>query len=755
MSIKPLPGARFAGRYRIENLLGRGGMGEVYRAFDEEVGDWVALKLLPHAEGEALERFRREVRLARRIAHPNVARMFDLGSFEVLRFLTMELVDGMDLRALLRSRGALPLGEAIGIARQIAEGLGAAHAAGVVHRDLKPGNVLVERSTGRVVVTDFGVARPAIAEESLTSGVVGTPAYMAPEQLSRAADRRSDLYALGIILFEMRAGSRPRWGADGEDDLLLRLTAAPPALPAAVSVPRAIADLIRRLLAADPRERPGAAADVLAVLSGAPGAEATVVLPAAAADTVAEPRSASRIRVCSLVVLPFAQRGDKENEIGETLAEELTDVLARVAGLHVVRGRASAGPDGGGPEVIGRALGVENVVSGTVQKRGNALRVSVRLTESSSGVQRWTEKFEGELDELFEFEERMAQRVAEALRLELSLTSHAQRISPRAVELYMSARRKLARTLIRGPEGALELLRQALAMEPGCRPIAALLATTCVRSCYLSPQESSRLLAEASRALGSVDDDDDLPEVWLAAGQLAAQSGDYVTTVRYLRRVLAAAQTNAEGQAYLGALQCQAGNPQEGLRRLELAASLSPEAILPYAEMLYVHALLDRPEEAKRCLQVLRDRAQLTGTRGIVFFHDLRYAAWIDDRQKIEELRPAAVFSLEQFPAYSVPIRVFLGDQDLAEVEAQMAALRNAIDNPRFLSWLDQLMVEALAYRTSLPLAFKFLSDAADRTLVDLLWLKNARLLDPLREMPGFSEIGRKVERRADALLDV
>ncbi len=200
-------------RYEVLSLLGVGGMGNVYQARDLELDELVAVKvLLPHVVGApgALERFRREVKLARRVTHANVARVFDLGEHGNDRVLTMELVDGESLGAKLRREGALPFQKVVSIARAVCAGVGAAHDAGVIHRDLKPDNVLLS-AEGRVVVTDFGIARAA-SEPGRTAGVFGTPAYMAPEQIDERSviDHRAEVYAVGELIYEMLCG-RPPW----------------------------------------------------------------------------------------------------------------------------------------------------------------------------------------------------------------------------------------------------------------------------------------------------------------------------------------------------------------------------------------------------------------------------------------------------------------------------------------------------------------------------------------------------------------
>jgi serine/threonine-protein kinase len=207
-----IPGTLLGGRYRIIGLLGRGGMGEVYRATDLTLGQSVALKLLPEAAAEdehLLERFHGEVRVARQVSHPNVCRVYDIGEAEGLPFISMEYVDGEDLSSLLRRVGRLPSDRALETARGICAGLAAAHGKGVIHRDLKPQNIMMNRR-GEIMIMDFGLA--ALTDQ--LSGMEarnGTPAYMSPEQLKGTdVTARSDIYALGLVLYELFTGARSR-----------------------------------------------------------------------------------------------------------------------------------------------------------------------------------------------------------------------------------------------------------------------------------------------------------------------------------------------------------------------------------------------------------------------------------------------------------------------------------------------------------------------------------------------------------------
>jgi serine/threonine-protein kinase len=256
-----------AGRYRVVAPLGKGGMGEVYRADDLTLGQPVALKFLPEplsADPDRLQRFRKEVALARRVSHPNCCRVYDLAESDGQPFLTMEFVDGEDLAGLFRRVGRLPEEKAVEVARQLCAALAAVHDQGLLHRDLKPANVMLD-GRGKVRLADFGLAAAAGEGGDARSG---TPAYMAPEQLAgQQASARSDLYALGLVLYELFTGRVAYAGTD---------RAAPPSKPSSHvnGLSPAVERTILRCLAADPTGRPASADEVLAALPGDPLADA-------------------------------------------------------------------------------------------------------------------------------------------------------------------------------------------------------------------------------------------------------------------------------------------------------------------------------------------------------------------------------------------------------------------------------------------------------------------------------------------------
>src|SRR5579883_694021 len=256
-----LPGTVLAGRYRIAGLLGRGGMGEVYRATDLTLGQAVALKFLPEAtarDERALVRFYNEVRMARQVTHPNVCRVYDIGQLDDVPYISMEYVDGEDLASLLRRIGRLPGDKAVETARKLCAGLAAAHEKGVLHRDLKPANVMID-GRGNVVIMDFGLA--GLSDQLQADVHSGTPAYMSPEQLAGTeVTQRSDIYALGLVLYELFTGRRAFEAASLMELMQMQERGAPPSITSvARDLDPTVEHVVLRCLERDPSRRPSSA----------------------------------------------------------------------------------------------------------------------------------------------------------------------------------------------------------------------------------------------------------------------------------------------------------------------------------------------------------------------------------------------------------------------------------------------------------------------------------------------------------------
>lgn len=336
-----VPGTVLAGRYRVIEFVGRGGMGEVIRAEDQALDQTVALKFLPPNladDSRALERVRTEVRMARLVSHPNVCRVHDLGTIHGRSFISMEYIDGEDLAALLRRVGRLAGNRALEIARELCAGLAAAHAAGVIHRDLKPANIMLDRQ-GRVRITDFGLA--LTGEESTTvAEVFGTPAYMAPEQLAgTGATVKSDLYALGLVLYELLTGHRV-FSATTMSELLRQrreTTIIPPA-QLVREIDPAVEATILHCLAMRPEQRPNSALEVLSALSGGDPLKAALAAgqtPSPSAVAAAPVRGVLKpwvawacVAVVLVAVVLFANHAWRSSVLGRIGSHYPPEVLA-------------------------------------------------------------------------------------------------------------------------------------------------------------------------------------------------------------------------------------------------------------------------------------------------------------------------------------------------------------------------------------------------------------------------------------------
>jgi TolB-like protein len=408
---------RTIGHYRVGAAIGAGGMGEVYRATDTRLDREVALKVLPPemaARSERLERFRREAKALAALDHPGIVTVYSVEEAEGLHFLTMQLVEGEPLERLI-PEGGLPAARLVAIASALAEAIATAHGRGIVHRDLKPANVMVT-GEGRVKVLDFGLARmdPAAADPRASSElatdvrtsegvVVGTMPYMSPEQLSgREVDARSDVFSLGVVLYEVACGQRPFQGSSSAELASAILRDAPPSLgEQRADLPGSLLRVIERCLSKEPAARFASAGELRDALAAASKPRSPATL-AALSDAAAADSGAARARDGFWVaVLPFKTLGgDPEIEaFADGLGEDITTGLSRFQHLHVVARESAlrhAGRALDGRET-GRALGARYAVQGTVRKAGTTLRISVQLVDTSTGTHLWADSYDRDL----------------------------------------------------------------------------------------------------------------------------------------------------------------------------------------------------------------------------------------------------------------------------------------------------------------------------------------------------------------------
>jgi eukaryotic-like serine/threonine-protein kinase len=429
-----------AGRYDVREVIGRGGMGTVYVARDPRHNRDVAIKVLDTSEAasDARARFLREIRVTAGLTHPGIVPVFDSGDAEGLLYYVMPVLRGETLRQRM-SRAALSPAEASSLIADVADALDLAHRHGIVHRDVKPENILFVE--GRPVLTDFGVAYVAEAEtKTQTGAMVGTLLYMSPEQLdSRSAvDARADVYALGCILYELLYGKPPH-AADTVPRFLVQRASQAVTIPTDRPTPPGIQSVLRRALERDPENRfPSAAAFATALrearvvpiattdrraLRWTTGAIVTIALLATGA-LFARRIGAPGADSISIAVLPFTNASPDRtlDYVGDGVSDELLAAIADISGVSALSRAAIDAARGSetDPLAVARKAGVAFVLTGTVRENGDAIRVSARLLDGRSGKERWSRALDGTLKDLFQMEEVIAQAVANELRVRVA-----------------------------------------------------------------------------------------------------------------------------------------------------------------------------------------------------------------------------------------------------------------------------------------------------------------------------------------------
>jgi serine/threonine-protein kinase len=823
----------FAGRYEIQSLLGRGGMGSVYLAYDRAVDELVALKTLDVQDDEeiAVERFRREVRLARRVTHRNAARTFDLGEHGSLRYLTMEYVDGQSLRAWM-TQGPDAIA-AIDVVLQIAAGLAAAHEAGVIHRDLKPSNIMLENAAGqgigRVVITDFGIARMSEDGRGQTGGLIGTPAYMAPEQVEgKPLDGRADVYALALIAVEMLTGKLPFTGDNAFALAMARLRVEVPELATrgGASIPASMLPVLERALQRDPARRfsdavafgqalahareqllaeppnresressesaasprdgikdssqaSGPAAQAHPTETTAPRPQtnpAPIVVPHAPAPTRSHPtetttdRTGLRVPAATmtpnpstpakaLAVLPFRYRGPAESEfVADALLDELTDLLSMTRGLKVSSSGATAKLTREGdrdPRTLGRTLGVDVVVDGSIQLSGQRLRISARLLDVGSGFQLWNERFDGQLEDVFDLQDKLGKRVAEALRVELEIFEHRGLADVEAIESYLRARQAKVRWRLWGPQGAVTHYRAALERAPGFKPAIAGLALACMRAWFRPDDEGSERdwHATAKAAVEhAMAEAPEFAETRIAAASWAVQGGFYRDASEHLRSALRIAPTCALAHEYLGRLQLEAAHPDRGVAHVQLAYELDPGLDWCLADLARHKALRGDYDGFDRLMRQLLEKTERHSASALLM--NMRIGAWLRDVSRIRVAYEQLVNESTDDSARAILTygTALLDPFDPEALDRHHAKVLATIHNGRFRTLMLQLFAEQTAFHRDHERAFRQLEAAAELVLVDLDWLDRCPLFDPLRQDPRFVELRAKVRARCEQI---
>ena len=655
--------------YTFDRELGGGGMSRVFVAMDRTLERQVVVKVLKHdaAAGVSFDRFRREIQLAAKLQHPHIVPLLASGEVAGTPYFTMPFIEGESLRARLARDGELPVSEALRVLRQVAAALSYAHRHGVVHRDIKPDNVML--SDEFALVTDFGVAKALSASSDSADAItasgltglglaIGTPAYMAPEQAvgDPNVDHRADIYSWGILAYELLTGRPPFSGMTAQATLAAQAVEKPvpieskrPALPPALSA------LIMRCLEKRPADRPQSAADLLqeldAITSGSISTQARLAplpstnrFPSAAIAAIAllvlapfaywlyERRSpssgANGGELSSVAVLPLVNvGGDTANDyFSDGMTDELANALGKLRGLRVAS-RTSAyafkGRTGVNVRDIGNALHVQAVLEGTVRRAGDRLRVSAQLTNVNDGLALWSDTYERQAKDVFQVQDDIARQIASALQLKLgaqaaatvSSSSHGTE-NLQAYDLYL---RGLYFWNARGEDNlrrSISYFGQATAADPNFgRAYAAMASAYALLPEYTDsppPNVLDLTKAAANRALAI---DSTLAQAHTALGLASLHAWDYETAKRQYQMAIASDPRYPTAHQWYGELLYHTGQIDPALAEIKRARELDPLAPIVTGAMGFGLYLARRYPD---CIRELRNGLELAPSLGLL-----------------------------------------------------------------------------------------------------------------------------------------
>jgi serine/threonine protein kinase/Tfp pilus assembly protein PilF len=614
------------GSYRIDAVLGVGGMGVVYLACDERLGRKVGLKLLPRTlvnDQAQLDRLKFEARTASALNHPNIVTVHEIGHVDSTHYIAIEFIEGITLRERI-NRGSLPPDEAIEIVTQVASAMCVAHRAGIVHRDIKPENIMI-RPDGYVKVLDFGIAKSGQGEAAgFTSpvwpttrrtrlgAILGTIRYMSPEQArGENVDARSDIWSLGAVLYEMLTGRAP---FDGESPNAVRtalLEHEPPTL-AETDLPPSLQKLLEKCLRKDPAERFQASEELLAALRASGGkraarkspvrralAIAALVLAGIAATLVLRGLTQKEDRIGkpnesphkSIAVLPFADLSSEKDQqyFSEGIAEEILNALAHVKDLKVAGRSSSFSFRGKDVDVrsIGAALGVAHVLEGSVRKQGEKVRITAQLIQVADGFHLWSQNYDGDLRDVFSLQERIARAITDQLQVVLKGEQRSQLVktatnSTEAYALYLQATAIFNRRDSARFRDAIAQLQEALRLDPNfARAHARLASLVSIARNYDIPLDEDQKNVVMREAHAATELDPTLAEPHAAIGQFLFTQRHFREARAAYERALELEPDDAAANLWLGSLLSSTGYAK--LAGTVLDRLLERDPILPNA----------------------------------------------------------------------------------------------------------------------------------------------------------------------------
>jgi serine/threonine protein kinase len=624
---------QIVGHYEIQEILGQGGMGVVYKARDVNLDRLVAIKFLqPHRylDEKEKERFILEAKAAAWLDHPNICTIYEINTAPTGElFIAMALYEGETLHSKLAG-GPLSVDEALKYGIDIAQGLAKAHNHGIVHRDIKPENIFLT-ADGLIKILDFGLAK-LIYDPNEAEGFMGTPDYMAPEQIRGRSDRRTDLWALGVVMYEMVTGRRPFTRNKASD--ILQAVANYDFVPASdlrLDAPPEIEKLITRALSKNAADRYQRAEEMLAHLHAL---RHGIQSPLAATTSVGQ-----TWRPNSIAVLPFANvtRDEDTEYFADGLADELIHMLSQVRGLLVVSHTSSFEFKGKNQSIktIGERLQVNAVLEGSVRRVGNMLRITAQLTNAHEGYSLWSQRYDRELKDVFAVQEEIALCIVSMLKMNLK---PEEALRPRyagnieAYGLYLKGRYYWGQRTEEGLRKAGQSFRQAIAVDPNCAPAYAGIADQFISVGFfglMPPREAWTSAREFS--LKALEIDTHLPEAEISLAKCAVFSNlDWREAEQRLLRAIALDPSLSAGHFNYAILLLQTARFESALLELHCARELDPLSLTIGTGVAWVHYYVGRYDKAavecRKVFELQPDYFEAQGCMGLIAVAEGHYA---------------------------------------------------------------------------------------------------------------------------------
>jgi serine/threonine-protein kinase len=742
-----LPIGAMLGPYRIDEHIGSGGMGVVYKARDTRLERTVAIKVIPARNSNPVleAALLREAQLTSSLSHPGIVTIYDILFHGGTTCIVMEFVQGRSLQQLI-PEGGLAIDHALSMATLVGNAIAAAHAAGVVHRDLKPANILV-RDDGQIRILDFGLAkisRPFSPEaetqaRSIFAGLtVGTMGYMAPEQArAEQVDERADIFSFGVILYQLLTGTLPFRGANPVALLHAMQTVDPaPMRDARPEIPAPFEFVVRRALARKAADRYQSIREMLADLNPASGKSVLASAPAKTADTH------------TIAVLPLINISpDPENEyICDGLAEELTNGFTQIAGLRVVSRVSAFQCKGTSPDVreIGRRLGASLLVHGSLRRSGSSIRLTMQLSQTSEGYQIWSQRFDSEVTDLFALQDELTASVLKELRAQLGarfpgLEAARKMPSSEAYDLYLQGRFAFNQETPEKFKRALDLFLQAAAADPAFAPALIGIAETHMRLDWYGLEPASDAVPAVRSALTSALrlQPDSVPGLCALAITQAGWDWDWTAAGNTFNRAIAAGAGLASVHFHYGLdFLTPRGRLEEALRELRQALRLDPLSPIVHTAVGGCLYRMRRWDEAAETL-----RATLYSNP------EFGHARWSLGRVFLEQDRSEEALTCFQH-ALQVMGQIPAGLSEIGYCHARMGHRDQALAT---LHQLQQLGQEGWVSPLNLALvhvgledhdaAIRCLEESYEKRIRQLVWINVDPRYDALHGTPAFEQL--------------